>query len=76
MSTVAAETAAIVERLPEDKARELLDYAGFLAERADDEEWERITSDVVLRPKFIAFLQEVDAGIAAGRTEELDESRL
>ena len=74
--TVVKETARIVESLPADKAEELLDYAKYLAERAEEAEWDRRFSDPKYDAKFNALLAEVDEEIAAGRTEPLDLDRL
>lgn len=62
--------------LPEDKAQALVDYARYLVEKADDEEWERKFSDPKYRPKLTALMEQVEREIAAGRTELLDPDRL
>ena len=74
--TVVKETVRIVESLPADKAEALLDYAMYLAERADEAEWDRRFSDPKYDAKFSALLAEVEEEIAAGRTEPLDLDRL
>jgi hypothetical protein len=76
MTKLAQEAARLVEMLPEDKAQALLDYARYLVERADEEEWERKFSDAKYRPKLTALMEQVEREIAAGRTESLDPERL
>jgi hypothetical protein len=76
MTKLAQEAAQLVEMLPEDKAQALVDYARYLVEKADDEEWERKFSDPKYRPKLTALMEQVEREIAAGRTELLDPDRL
>lgn len=67
MTKLAQEAAQLVEMLPEDKAQALLDYARYLVEKADDEEWERKFSDPKYRPRRTALMEQVEREIAAGR---------
>lgn len=76
MTKLAEEAARLVEMLPEDKAQALLDYARYLAEKADEEEWGRRFADPGYRPKLLALMEEVEREIAAGQTELLDPERL
>jgi hypothetical protein len=76
MTKLAEEAARLVEMLPDDKAQALLEYARYLVEKADDEEWERKFSDPRYRPKLTALMEEVEREIAAGQTEPLDPQRL
>lgn len=76
MTEIAEETARLVELLPEDKARALLDYARYLAEKADEEEWQRKFTDPRYRPRLSAMVAEVEREIAAGLDEPLDPDRL
>jgi hypothetical protein len=76
MSQIAAEAVALIERLPDDMARQVLDYARQLSEEADDAEWDRISSKVAQRESFKCFSAEAMADIEAGRTEPLDLNRL
>lgn len=71
MSQIAAEAVALIERLPDDMARQVLEYARQLAEEADDAEWDRISSEVVQRESFKTFVAEARADILAGNTEPL-----
>ncbi len=73
---VAKETARIVESLPADKAEALLDYANYLAERAEEAEWDRRFSDPKYQPKLKAKLAEVKSKIVAGGFEPLDANLL
>ena len=73
MSTVAKELIAIMDTLPEDKAREVVDFARFLQEQAGDREWERITADQRTYPKLDKF---VAGALREGIAEPLDHSRL
>lgn len=67
MSAVAKDLIAIMDALPEDKAREVVDFARFLQQQAGDREWERILSDPQPRPKLDRFvadaLRESPAGL-------------
>ena len=74
--TTLKETAHIAESLPADKAESLLDYAKYLAERAEEAEWDRRFSDPKYDAKFNALLSEVEVEIAAGRTEPFHLDRL
>ncbi|MBI4229420.1 MAG: hypothetical protein HY608_01135 [Planctomycetes bacterium] len=51
-STVIDEASRIVASLPPDKAQALLEYARFLAERADEEEWDRRFENPKYQDKF------------------------
>jgi hypothetical protein len=76
MTKLAQEAAQLIDMLPDDKAQALLDYARYLVERAEEEEWERKFSDTRYRPKLMALMEQVEREIAAGRTEPLDPDRL
>jgi hypothetical protein len=76
MNSLAEEAARLVALLPEDKARALLEYARYLAEKADEEEWERKFADPRYRPKLTAMMEEVEREIAAGKTAPLDPDPL
>ena len=76
MKTLAKETARLVESLPPDKAEAVLDYARYLAEKADDAEWERLFASPKHRRKFKALINRVDREIAKDQTQEFDFRRL
>ena len=76
MTKLAEEAATIVDSLPPDKAQALLDYARYLAEKADVEEWDRRLAD----PKYTAKLKQLAgdalADFRAGKTQPLDPDRM
>ena len=73
MTAVAKELAKIIETLPEEKAREVVDFARFLQQQADDAAWERIIDDSRSRPKLDKFAAEA---LREGTAEPLDPSKL
>ena len=74
--TIAQETAKLVASLPPQKAEAVLDFARYLAERADDEAWDESFARAAHSPKFKAFLAEVEREIAEGKSEPLDPRKL
>src|SRR5207302_6828243 len=76
MTKLAEEAARLVDMLPEDKAQALLEYARYLVEKADEEEWQRRFTDPKHHPKLSALMAEVEREIAAGQSEPLDLERL
>ena len=76
MTQVAEETAKLADSLPPEKARALLEYARYLADKADEEAWEGKFDDPRYRAKFDSMLKDADREIAEGRTEPLDPKRL
>lgn len=73
MSVALQELIEIVDALPEDKARELVDFARFLQQQAGDGEWERIIAAKRAYPKLEKFAGEA---LLEGRAEPLDPSKL
>lgn len=73
MTAVAKELVEIVGDLPEDKAREVVDFARFLKQQAGDLAWERIVSEAQPRPKLDAFVAEA---MHEGTSQPLDPSKL
>ena len=55
MSSATHELITIVDGLPEDKAREVVDFARFLQQQAGDREWERIIDEKRTYPKLKEF---------------------
>ena len=55
MSSAAQELIGIVDELPADKAREVLDFARFLQQQSGDAEWERIIAARRTYPKLEQF---------------------
>jgi hypothetical protein len=73
MTGVAKELVEIVGALPEDKAREVVDFARFLQQQAGDREWERIIAAKRPRPKLDTF---VAGALREEPSEPLDPSKL
>ena len=73
MNSVAEELAEIVDRLPEDKARTVVDFARFLQQQAGDREWERIIAAQRVYPKLEKFAAEA---LREGTAEPLDPAKL
>ena len=55
MSSATQELITIVDGLPEDKAREVVDFARFLQQQAGDREWERLLAEQRTYPKLEQF---------------------
>ena len=73
MTAVAKELVEIVGGLPEDKAREVVDFARFLQQQAGDHEWERIVAAQRTYPKLEKFAADA---LREGTAEPLDFSKL
>ena len=73
MSAASQELIEIVDGLPENKAREVVDFARFLQQQAGDLEWERIIADKRTYPKLEKFAAEA---LRDGTAELLDPSKL
>lgn len=73
MTAVAKELVEIVGDLPEDKAREVVDFARFLQQQAGDRAWERIIEARPPSPKLDKFVAEA---LREGPVEPLDPARL
>lgn len=73
MTAVAKELVEIVGCLPEDKAREVVDFARFLQQQAGDREWERIIADNRPYPKLEKFAADA---LREGTAEPLDPNKL
>ena len=73
MTAVAKELVDIIGALPEDKAREVVDFARFLQQQAGDREWERIIADQRAYPKLDKFVAEA---LREGPAEPLDPAKL
>jgi len=58
VSAAVQELIEIVDGLPEDKAREVVDFARFLQQQAGDREWERIIAAERTYPKLENFAAE------------------
>jgi hypothetical protein len=76
MSPIVAEIETLAARLSEARARELCNYAQYLVEKEDDEEWDRIVEKSTRSPKFAAYLEEVKREVREGHSEPMDFDRL
>ena len=76
MTKLAEEAARLVDSLPQDKARSLIEYARFLSEKADEEAWEQQLGDPRYAPGLATAVAEVDREIRSGQGEPLDPDRL
>ena len=73
MSSATQELIGIVDGLPEDKAREVIDFARFLQQQAGDAEWEHILAARRAYPKLEKFAADA---LCEGAAEPLDPSKL
>ncbi len=73
MSSSTQELVTIVEALPEEKAREVVNFARFLQQQSGDAEWERILAGRRSYPKLEQFAA---AALHEGTAEPLDPSKL
>jgi hypothetical protein len=73
MTAVAKTLIEIVDALPEERAREVVDFARFLQHQSGDLEWERIIDSPHSRPKLDAF---AEAALREGSAEPLDHAKL
>ena len=73
MSSATQELIGIVDKLPEDKAREVVDFARFLQQQSGNAEWERIIAARRSYPKLEQFAA---AALREGSAEPLDPSKL
>ena len=73
MSSAAQELMSIVDGLPEDKARAVVDFARFLQQQSGDREWERIIAERRTYPKLEQFAA---ASLREDAAEPLDPAKL
>ena len=73
MSSAVQELMGIVDGLPEEKAREVVDFARFLQQQCGDREWERILAEGRPCPKLERFAADA---LREGAAEPLDPSKL
>ena len=73
MSSAAQELISIMDGLPEDKARAVVDFARFLQQQSGDQEWERILAGQRAYPKLEQFAA---ASLREGAAEPLDPAKL
>ena len=73
---MAEEAARLVDAMPLEKAQALLEFARYLADRADEDAWERRLGDPQYATKLGSMLSEARREIAEGKAEALDPNRL
>jgi hypothetical protein len=73
MSSATQELVEIVNGLPEDRVREVVDFARFLQQQSGDREWERIIAEKRTYQKLENFAVE---SLREGRGEPLDSPKL
>jgi hypothetical protein len=73
MSTATQEIIRVCEALPQEKQREVADFARFLLAQHGDERWEELIAACETPPRLDAFLRE---SAAEGGEEPMDVSRL
>ena len=76
MNKLAEEAAKIVECLPEEKAEAVVEYARYLAEKADGEQWEQQFSNPKYAPKLRKLADDALAEARAGKTQPLDPDQM
>jgi hypothetical protein len=76
MGTLSEEAAQIVEALPPDKAKALIEYARYLAETADREHWDRQFSDPRYEQKLQQMAEQARDEFRTGATAPLDPDEL
>jgi hypothetical protein len=73
MAAMPNELTEIIKKLPEEKAREVVDFARFLQQQEGDAAWERIIEEKRSRPKLDAFVADA---LRETPSEPLDPNKL
>lgn len=76
MTPIAKETAEILQSLPAGKAKTLLEFARYLAEKADEEAWDRSFSHATRSGKLRALGNKALSGLRSGKAKLLDPDRM
>lgn len=76
MNALAQEVAQLVESIPPDKARTIVEFARFVAERDDADAWERRFQEPRVANNLRAEADRARADLDAGRAEDLDPDTL
>lgn len=76
MNALAQEVAKLVESIPPDKARTVVEFARFVAERDDADSWERRFQDPRVAGNLRTEADRALADLDAGRAEDLDPDSL
>jgi hypothetical protein len=74
--TAVQELNELCAQLPAEKTATLLEFARFLAEKADDNRWDQRLEAAADSPKFRALVASADEAIARGEAEPLDIDKL
>jgi hypothetical protein len=73
MTAAAKELVELVRELPEEKAREVVDFARFLQQQEGDRKWEHIIAAKRAYPKLEKFAA---GALREGAAEPLDPDKL
>jgi hypothetical protein len=73
MTAAVKELVELIGALPKEKAHEVVDFARFLRQQADDAAWEHVIGDARPRPKLDTF---VTNALHEGKPEPLDTNKL
>ena len=76
MSIVAEQAARLIDSLPPDKAKVLLEHVRVLVEQADEEAWEKQFSNPAYALKLKALGDEALEEFRNGKTTPLDPGRM
>jgi hypothetical protein len=76
MKVLSEEAVKLIDNLPPDKAQALMEYARYLTERSDEEEWERKFSDPRYTSKLQAMAEEAREEYRSGKTKPLDPDKM
>ncbi len=76
MTALAEETARLVDSLPPSKAQALVEFARYLADKADEEDWDRQLGDPRYASKLAAASVDAKRDADSGAATPLDPERL
>ncbi|MBI4178404.1 hypothetical protein HY522_03140 [bacterium] len=74
MTVLAKEIARLVDSMPVEKARTVVDFARYLADRQEVEAWRKMTSDTKYSKKLGNAAEEARREIRAGKARPLTHS--
>jgi hypothetical protein len=72
VTKLAEEAARLVDSLPPEKAQAIVEFARYLADKADEDAWQARVTSPRHAPKLEAMMADVEREIAAGAGEPLD----
>ena len=76
MSALAKEIAELVDSIPPDKAKTVVEFARFVAEKEDAEAWARKLHDPKYATKLRAMADQALKDHATGQAEDLDPDKM